>query len=101
MVKSVCELKKAVGVEIASIILTMLEKPTQRRFSSWLDIENKFESEASGMPEEMSEIVDFAISQKISKDAEAQKRREEEERERTMGSSPIFFLAALMPAISP
>lgn len=65
---------------MASIILTMLEKPTQKRFNSWEHIEEKFQSEESGILEEMSEIVDFAISKKISKDTEEQQRIEKEER---------------------
>ena len=73
-------LKKAVGTDIASIILMMLEKPTQRRFKNWTEIEEKFQADESDVPEEMSAIIDFAISKKISKDVEAQRRIEEEER---------------------
>ena len=73
-------LKKAVGTDIASIILMMLEKPTQRRFKNWAEIEEKFQSDESDASEEMSAIIDFAISKKISKDIEAQRRIEEEEK---------------------
>ena len=73
-------LKKTVGTDIASIILMMLEKPTQRRFKNWAEIEEKFQADESDAPEEMSAIIDFAISKKISKDVEAQRRIEEEER---------------------
>lgn len=79
-IKDSYNLKKTVGTDIASIILMMLEKPTQRRFKNWAEIEEKFQTEESDTPEEMSAIIDFAISKKISKDVEVQRRIEEEER---------------------
>ena len=81
-VKNVYELQKAVGVDIASIIMTMLEKPTQRRFTAWEEVDKQLRNTSSGTTEGMNSIVTLAIAKKIQSDTQEQQRIEEENRKR-------------------
>lgn len=81
-VKNTYELQKNVGVDVASIIMTMLEKPTQKRFVDWGTIAKQLGNTPSGTTERMNSIVNMAIAKKIRVDTQEQQRIEEENRRR-------------------
>ena len=81
-VKNLYELQKNVGVDVASIIMTMLEKPTQKRFATWEDIDKQLKNTSAGTSESMNSVVSMAIAKKIQNDTKEQQRLEEENRKR-------------------
>lgn len=81
-IKNTVELQKSTSVDIASIIMTMLEKPTQKRFKAWEDIEKQLDKESSVIPTGMSNIVSLAISKKILKDTQEQQWIEDQNRKK-------------------
>ena len=81
-VKNVYELQKNAGVDIASIIMTMLEKPTQKRFVAWEDVGKQLGNTSSGTTEKMNSVVNLAIAKKLQNDTQEQQRIEEENRKR-------------------
>lgn len=81
-IRNTLELQRLVGVEIASIIITMLEKPIQKRFTKWEDIEKQLDREGSVIAGNLDQVVNLAISQKIFKDSLEQQKIEEQNRKR-------------------
>lgn len=56
------------GPEIALIVMTMLEKPTQKRYKTWEGIEEKFETPLADKAGDLGSIVSLAIEKKIETD---------------------------------
>lgn len=81
-IKNTLELQKLTSADIASIIITMLEKPTQKRFKSWGDIEKQLSNVSPVSDAVLDNIVNLAISEKILKDTQQQQRIEEQNRKR-------------------
>lgn len=81
-IKNTLELQRSTSVDIASIIITMLEKPTQKRFKKWEDIERQLDKESSVIASNLNHVVNMAILQKILKDTEEQQRIEEQNRKK-------------------
>lgn len=80
-VKSVDLLKKRTSPVISSIILRMLEKPTQRRFSNWDEIEEQLSKETID-DSAVTDIVMATISTRLQRETEKQKKIAKEQQEK-------------------
>lgn len=81
-IKRTNELKNILGADMASLILAMLEKPTQRRMNSWEEIEKQLGNPSLEVVGDLGNIVDLAIGKKIEADTKKQQQIEEENRKR-------------------
>ena len=81
-VRGVDELSRRISPSIASLILRMLEKPTQKRFSNWDEIGAQLNSETSPHHTAVDDLVNVAISKKLLVDTERQRRLEEENKKK-------------------
>lgn len=81
-IKRTTDLKKAVGVDIASIIIAMLEKPIQKRMKSWEEIEEQLKKTSFEVACDLGNIVSLAIEKKIETDARIQQKIDEENRQK-------------------
>ena len=84
-IKSIDLLKKRTSPVISSMILRMLEKPVQRRFNNWDEIEEQLNKENID-ESAVTDIVMATISTKIQRETErqkqiAKKQQEKEEKE--------------------
>lgn len=84
-IRNIANLQDAVGVEVASIIMTMLQKPIQKRFRSWDEIEKQLENTESIKEDGMNSVVSMAISKKIQNDAQKQQQIETENKKHKHG----------------
>lgn len=64
-IKGINELKNLLGPDVASIIVTMLEKPTQKRFKSWDEIEKQLGNPSLESNGNLGSIVSLAIGKKL------------------------------------
>ena len=81
-IKGTNDLKNILGPDIASIIVTMLEKPTQKRFKSWEEIEKQLGNPSLESSGNLGNIVSLAIEKKIETDTKRQQKIEEENKAR-------------------
>lgn len=80
-VKSIDVLKKRTSPVISSVILRMLEKPTQRRFNNWAEIEEQLSKETID-ESSVTDIVMATISTKLQRETERQKQIAKEQQEK-------------------
>ncbi len=80
-VKDLALLQEVTNPTIASIVLRMMEKPTQKRYSNWQEILSTLEK-LKPTKQEFNAFVSFAIAQKNMIDVETQRKRDAEEHER-------------------
>lgn len=81
-VKRTGDLQRILGPEVALIVMTMLEKPTQKRYKTWEEIEEKLETPLSDKDGELASIVSLAIEKKIETDTKRQQQIEKENKEK-------------------
>lgn len=81
-VKRIGDLQRVLGPEIALIVMTMLEKPTQKRYKTWEEIEEKFETPLADKAGDLGSIVSLAIEKKIETDTKRQQQIEKENKEK-------------------
>lgn len=79
-IKRTTDLKKVVGVDVASIIIAMLEKPIKKRLKSWEEIEEQLKKPSLEVAGDLGDIVSLAIGKKIETDTRIQQKIDEENR---------------------
>lgn len=77
-IKRTDDLKNTLGSDLASLILAMLQKPTQKRMKSWEEIEKQLRNEPLESIGDLSNIVNLAIGKKIEADTKHQQQIEDE-----------------------